>query len=121
VEANRLPGWKNKLLPLSGLVGRVLPSLLHQTPEVDARSQIPHFDLAIFALGSCRCPLAMADSFVPINFILICILYLVSCVQTRNLHPHKLYGNYTEAVPCVRQFFFIVPSTCKVKVFQQTN
>jgi len=46
VEANRLPGWKIKLLDLYGLVGGVLPSLLHQTPEVDACSQIPDFDLA---------------------------------------------------------------------------
>ena len=46
MEANRLPGWKSKLLDMSGLVGGVLPSLLHQTPEVDACSQIPHFDLA---------------------------------------------------------------------------
>ena len=35
VEANRLPGWQSKLLDLSGLVGGVLVSLLHQTPEVD--------------------------------------------------------------------------------------
>ena len=30
MEANGLPGWKIKLLDLSGLVGGVLPSLLHQ-------------------------------------------------------------------------------------------
>jgi len=46
MEVNRLPGWKIKLLDLSGLVGRVLPGLLHQTPEGDACSQISHFDLA---------------------------------------------------------------------------
>jgi len=67
VEANRLPGWKSKLLDLSGLVGGVLLSLLHQTPEVDACSHIPHFDLAtgykyfypiwsIVVLRSCRPP-----------------------------------------------------------------
>jgi len=43
VEANRSPSWESKLLYLSGLVGGVLPSLQHQTPEVDARSQILHF------------------------------------------------------------------------------
>jgi len=45
MEVNRLPGWKRKLLDLSGLVGGVLPNLLHQTPEVDACPQISHFDL----------------------------------------------------------------------------
>jgi len=46
VEENGLPGWRSKLLDLSGLVGGVLRSLLHQTLEVDACSQISHFDLA---------------------------------------------------------------------------